>query len=540
MRWRWASSAVVVSAAALLTAHGLAEDPEVTPPASAAAAAVSATDATPSATPTRAEGGSPRARQIAEAIAGLELDRAERLLEGGEQGSLALRFERARLALHRADCERAAELLGAPALAESKEASSLLGFARGCAGATVAGLVVEDAEAGVWLRLQDASDRPLVPYLVAVAQRARAASARDLGVELPRPLRIELVSDLFSLSAVTGLPLSAAETTGTVAVARWGKITMLSPRATPQGYPWEDTLAHEISHLVLTAATRDRASLWLQEGLAKRSELRWREERPFDEPGDADETARAAAKTGRSVGVEKLGPSIAMLPSPDAARVAYAEVTSFVGYFIERHGEGALQLLILDLRGGAETDAAMRSVTGHPVAHWVAQWQQWVAQLPEPTPMRPSPRVARGSSVANARWGELLLARGHAAAAARSLEQALLAAPESASLRARAARALEVAGEPARADGALGALEQLTHPSGAWFALDARRAQRAAQPALAAGRRALGLAYDPLEEGVACDGQWVADSPPAPPPLPSEPRLRALCEAARAHTSPAP
>src|SRR6185503_2655837 len=68
--------------------------------------------------------------------------------------------------------------------------------------------------------LQDEEDRVLVPLLSDVAVRARAAIERDLGVIMPRPLRIDLVRDLFSLSAVSGLPLKAAETTGTVAVAR--------------------------------------------------------------------------------------------------------------------------------------------------------------------------------------------------------------------------------------------------------------------------------------------------------------------------------
>jgi hypothetical protein len=44
--------------------------------------------------------------------------------------------------------------------------------------------------------------------LTDVAVRARAALEKDLGVEMPRPLRIDLVRDLFSLSAVSGLPVA--------------------------------------------------------------------------------------------------------------------------------------------------------------------------------------------------------------------------------------------------------------------------------------------------------------------------------------------
>ena len=71
-------------------------------------------------------------------------------------------------------------------------------------------------------------------------------------------------------------------------MARWGRVTLLSPRASRHGFPWQDTLAHELVHLALSRATRDFAPLWLQEGVAKRQEQRWRDPRPFDDPKGHD------------------------------------------------------------------------------------------------------------------------------------------------------------------------------------------------------------------------------------------------------------
>jgi len=221
-----------------------------------------------------------------------------------------------------------------------------------------------------------------VPYITRVAEQARRAVQADLGVELPRPLRIDVVRDLFSLSSVSGLPLEAAETTGTVAVARWGRVTLLSPRASRHGYPWQDTLAHEIVHLALSRATRDFAPLWLQEGVAKRQEQRWREPRPFDDAGSHDLIAERALLTGNSVGVDSLGPSIAMLPSADAASIAFSEVTSFVNFWIEKNGRAAFRLLLGDLKGLADRDPdpALRTVTGFGLHDWIAIWQQHLLQ----------------------------------------------------------------------------------------------------------------------------------------------------------------
>ncbi|HEV8549368.1 MAG TPA: hypothetical protein VGQ57_10075, partial [Polyangiaceae bacterium] len=265
-----------------------------------------------------------------DAITEIDLERARHLLDVTAGDAMVLALERARLAIYSGDCDAASAQLAAPTLTETKEGAALAAIAKSCARATAAGFVVEAPERGVWIRFQDDADRVLAPYLIDTAVRARDRVARDIGVELLPPLRIDVVRDLFSLSAVSGLPLQAAETTGTLAVARWGKVIFLSPRAVPLGFPWQDTLAHEITHLVVTRASRDRAPLWLQEGVAKREETRWRPARPFDDPNWDDTTARSALLSGRGVGLDQLGPSIAMLPTPEAATNAFAEVSSFV------------------------------------------------------------------------------------------------------------------------------------------------------------------------------------------------------------------
>ncbi|MEY4550633.1 MAG: hypothetical protein RL685_6828, partial [Pseudomonadota bacterium] len=319
---------------------------------------------------------------LSDAITEMDVTHARELAERYQHASLSvgqsqrLAIERARLGLYVGDCDSAhAILAGLPP--EEGEVASLLALAQSCAGATAASLVVEDTARGFWLRLQDGDDEPLVPYLLEVAERAREAVRVDLGVDLPRPLRIDVVRDLFSLSAVSGLPLEAAETTGTVAVARWGRVTLLSPRASRHGYPWQDTLAHELVHLGLSRATRDFAPLWLQEGVAKRQEQRWRSPRPFDDVDGHDRIAQRALLTGASVGVDNLGPSIAMLPSADAASIAFSEVTSFINYWIRVNGRAAFQLLLNDLKGLEERDpnAALRGVSGYDLKQWIARWQ---------------------------------------------------------------------------------------------------------------------------------------------------------------------
>ena len=510
---------------------------------------------------------------LGNSITEMDVTRARRLAEEYQRGSLSvaeshrLGVERARLGLYVGDCD-AAEAILTTLPPEQEQVVGLLDLARRCAGATAASRIVEDVPRGIWVRLQDGDDEPLVPYLLDVADQAREAVRVDLGVELPRPLRIDVVRDLFSLSAVSGLPLEAAETTGTVAVARWGRVTLLSPRASRHGYPWEDTLAHELVHLGLSRATRDFAPLWLQEGVAKRQEQRWRPPRPFDDSGEHDSVAERALASGRSVGVDNLGPSIAMLPSADAASIAFSEVTSFINYWIAQNGRGAFRLLLADLKGLAQRDpnGALRSVTGSGLEEWIARWQEYLrtevasktaspeevaaAQAPgdmlgpsapgaapaAPPAAAPPASPAASPDMRSVRLGDLLLRGQHFGAAARVFGQALAGAPAVSALRYRASAAELAANHPDAARERLGRVEELDGPHAGWFALKSRFDSDAGDRDGAEKTSRMASSLDPWSELVACEGHLRAllGSDPWELPDPSDPTRQKLCFMARA------
>jgi hypothetical protein len=480
--------------------------------------------------------------RVANAITEIDTARATELLLHSHSDSAGMTLERARLAVYLGECDRGEAILSNPALTESREGATLAELAKSCARATAAGFVMEDKERGIWLRLQDDADRALAPFIFEVAAQARDTVSKEVGIDLPRPLRIDLVRDLFSLSSVSGLPLKAAETTGTLAVARWGRVIMLSPRAPVQGYPWQDTLAHEITHLLVTRATRDFAPLWMQEGLAKRFEVRWRPPRPFDRPDWADNGARNAALDGRSVGIDKLGPSIAMLPTPEAAGIAFAEVTSFMHFFIEQNGESALRLLFADLRGnGADgADAALLSVTGYGLSEWNTRWQRFLRQPVKPAPVdaahtAPAPR-AQGDAGRRVRLADLLASRGHGRESASEVEPLLATLPRLPQVRARVASGLYAAGDDAGAEHALGTVAEIDGLYGPWFALAGRGFKRRGQASDADSAFTLGLSADPLSDEVACEGYpgaRPAGASGAVPPLPTRKAWLELCKAAR-------
>jgi hypothetical protein len=469
-----------------------------------------------------------RASRARDAITEMDLPAARKILEGADLGDGALAVEESRLRLFQGDYDAAQALLARPDLANTEEGAELSYIALGCARGMAATVLVRDAERGVDVRLQDDDDRALVPMLAEVAVKVRAQLIKDLGVELPMPLRIDLVRDQFTLAAMTGLPEEAARTTGTVAVAKWGRVTMISPRATSRGYPWLDTLAHEMTHLALSRGTRDRAPLWLQEGVAKREETRWRPPQPLDDMPSIDAVAFAGMEKGLGRPIDKLGPSIAMLPTPEQAAVAFAEVQSFIRYWTKEVGDEGLPQLVLRLRdaqGDADVDRAIQQVSGVDFSSWDKKWRAYLASTPHDLP----PELAPGSQVPHVeevvkrvRLGQLLDARKHHEEAAIELARAQMLVPEDASIRCYLAAALLAKGDREGAGTWVDKPEDIHGHFGRWWSLHGLL-----RPADDAPRSfALGVSFDPLEPPVACEEKILPD-------LPGDPIRAALCEAAR-------
>ncbi|HHH11869.1 MAG TPA: tetratricopeptide repeat protein, partial [Sorangium sp.] len=453
----------------------------------------------------------PRARQ---ATLAFQYAAAEEILSGAGDDAPVL-LERGRVALYQAHCDHAVAVLQRSELETNDEGVRLLAVAKGCARASAASTVRHDKTNGVWVRFQDAADEALFPLIVMVAVKARDTLAKDLGTRLPNPIRIDLLRDQLSLSAMSGLPEQAAQTTGTVAIAKFGRVMMISPRASDRGYPWLDTLAHELTHLVISQATRDRAPLWLQEGVAKHEERRWRKQQPFDVAVSHDAVAFDGITRGIDLSLTGLGPSIAMLPSAEQAGVAFAEVASFVDYYVSKQGDGALGKLLLALREGGPKHTpsdAIKQLTQHDLKHWEKQWRAHLAALHPtlPTAAKHHHRDAARVAGRKLRLGQLLLGVGQPRAAAIELQQALAATPESSAVRCGLADAQLATGQWWRARRLLADTHQVLRPSGRWWSLHGALLQ---QQGLA-DAFFHGVAHDPLHPAVACEERVYGIYPP--------------------------
>lgn len=484
-------------------------------------------------TPSRAvadgDPGEAAATRAGELTVAMDYEKARAELAKADPNSPSVVLAKARLALYEEDCDLAAALMGRHEVAQSEEGRVLADVARGCARVTAATVVDRDDAAGVVVRWHDEADRALMPLMVDTVVKARAALTRDLGVDWKKPTRITVVRDLLSLSAMTGLPYKSAQTTGTVAVAKWGRVTILSPRASKHGYAWRDTLTHELTHLAISMQSRERAPLWLHEGVARRQETRWRDPGPFDDRPSPESVVMRGLELKLDLPLDKLGPSIAMLPSADAAMVAFAEVTSFVRFFVETSPDGALAKLLVALRTAKTVDDSLKQVSGETLAQWDVKWRAQLARRAK-EPLSPlyglgGAPPGLGDSRERSRLAELLLGRGHPNEALVELDKipdTLLSDP---SLRYLRGRVLEAKSDRTAAEALVDDPKAWIASFGPCWALRSRLARARGDTAIADSAEAEALAHDPLAVESACRSDSSSSSGP-------------LCDAARKREEP--
>ncbi|HEX2569189.1 MAG TPA: tetratricopeptide repeat protein [Polyangia bacterium] len=225
-------------------------------------------------------------------------------------------------------------------------------------------------------------DEILLPYaFAALAAARREIAERDFGgmAAFDAPVRVEIYSEIADLARVSTLTLKEIETSGTIALCKWNRLMIVSPRALVRGYPWLDTLAHEFTHFVVSRASHNTVPIWLHEGLAKFEERRWREAPGGTlSPTMEHLLATALGRSGRLITFEEMHPSMAKLPSQADTALAFAEVASVIEYLQGRHGWEGIRQVILYLKSGSSDARAIAAVTNRSFSEFQSDWKSWL------------------------------------------------------------------------------------------------------------------------------------------------------------------
>jgi tetratricopeptide (TPR) repeat protein len=225
------------------------------------------------------------------------------------------------------------------------------------------------------LKTRPGKDTLLAPYALAALEKAYAGLTKDLGMQPAAKIRVEVYDSAKSLAHVSPLTVEQIKASGTIALCKYSRLMITSPKALLRGYPWLDTVSHEFVHYLVTQKGRNTVPIWLQEGLAKFLETRWR-----GPPGMAvDEMSltllQDAARKNTLIPFARMHPSIAMLPTQEQAALAFAEVEAVVRLLYQRGGQAALTDLVSAMAGGMSDEDAVAKAYGKSFSQFQADWR---------------------------------------------------------------------------------------------------------------------------------------------------------------------
>ncbi|MBW1870651.1 MAG: hypothetical protein JRJ19_01210 [Deltaproteobacteria bacterium] len=221
----------------------------------------------------------------------------------------------------------------------------------------------------------------LVPYLIDTVERTIATVGKDFGYRPQQPILVEILPDSASLGELTGLSVEEIKTSGTIAVCKYGRLMVTSPRATLKGYGWLDTASHELVHMIISQKTLNQTPIWIHEALAKFQERRWRSDEEFYWDGLAphrQSNLAKAIKASALITFEQMHPSMALLPSAEAAELAFSEVYMAAKFWHVRKGYQGIREMLEQLGKGKADIEAIKHVYGFDKQTFVTAWMNWM------------------------------------------------------------------------------------------------------------------------------------------------------------------
>jgi tetratricopeptide (TPR) repeat protein len=211
-------------------------------------------------------------------------------------------------------------------------------------------------------------------------EKAYIALKQDLQVQLDRgPVLVEIYPSVTALSAAVGLTESEIKASGTIAICRYGRLMITTPRQLLRGYDYLTTMSHELVHYMIYLRNGPHCPIWLHEGLAKYEEDRWKGE-PGGQLDPVSQSLLASAiRQDEFISFDQMYPTFAKFDSPAKGQLAFAEVVTVVDYLAQEEGIPRLFPLLDLLKEGTDDKDALERCAGKDFEEFWKSWKGYVA-----------------------------------------------------------------------------------------------------------------------------------------------------------------
>jgi tetratricopeptide (TPR) repeat protein len=228
------------------------------------------------------------------------------------------------------------------------------------------------------IRYRPGPDEVLIEPAKDTLERAYAVLTADFNVTPGDPVLVEFYPSFAGFSSATHLAMEDLENSGTIAVCKYRRLMINTPRNLFYGYEYRDTLSHELVHFVVYQRYAEAVPIWLHEGLAKYEEERWRKDQGGELSPTMQSLLASALKENTLITFDRMSPSFAYLKTPAQGQLAFAEVNCMVKFLLARGGWDTIFKLCDELAKNNDYRAALKKVTGSPFER---VWNDYVAFL---------------------------------------------------------------------------------------------------------------------------------------------------------------
>lgn len=221
-------------------------------------------------------------------------------------------------------------------------------------------------------------DEILIPYAEETLEHAFRELTTIFDFKPELPIRIEFYPTVDVLGSVSPLTVEEIRTSGTIALCKYNRLMVTSPRDLVYGYDWLDTIAHELIHLLITKKSKNSVPIWLHEGLAKYYEVKWKQGAVPALDRHSEAFLADALSKDALISFEAMSPSMAKLPSQEATATAFAEVWTVIAFLNEKRGKDVAAELVAAMKAGKSDREAVAEVSGIPWDRFEKAWKTYL------------------------------------------------------------------------------------------------------------------------------------------------------------------
>ena len=185
-------------------------------------------------------------------------------------------------------------------------------------------------------------DSLLVDYALDALEKTYEEIGEGLDFFPEGKVLVEVYPTTEGFTHASSLSQRQIEISGAIGICKFNRIMIISPRCLVYGYRWLDALAHEFIHYLIAKITGLNIPLWLNEGLAKYHETRWRVQGPNYLIPLYRNSLSQASKERTWVDFRKMRKGMPGLESRGEVVLAFAEVSLAVDYLLQYQGKEKL------------------------------------------------------------------------------------------------------------------------------------------------------------------------------------------------------